>query len=84
LECGTVDRGGGKGGGIGNDADERFRRGNGSVFPFDSNSSIIAFFGRIVVIDDDDGGARLPFDVVNIVSVRFFRFGIGLFGRTGN
>jgi len=36
LECEIVGRGGGKGGGMGNDADKYFRRGKGSEFPIES------------------------------------------------
>jgi hypothetical protein len=49
LECEIVGRGGGKGGGIGNNVFEYFRRGKGSEFPFESNSPAVLFGGRFVI-----------------------------------
>jgi hypothetical protein len=80
LECEIDFRGGGKGGTVEN-VDERFRRGKGSEFPFESISSTIIFGRRFVI--EDDGGAKLPFDVVNIEFGLLFRFCIGFFGKTG-
>jgi hypothetical protein len=43
LECDIVGRDGGKGGGIGDDANGDFRRGKGSEFPVESISPAILF-----------------------------------------
>jgi len=82
LECDIVGRGGGKGGGIGNDAGERFRRGKGSEFPFISISPAI-IFGRRFVIEVDFGG-KLPVDAVNIVSILPCRLIVDFLGKIGN
>jgi hypothetical protein len=82
LECEIAGRGGGKGGGIGIDAGERFRRGKGSEFPFISISPAI-LYGRRFVIEVDFRG-KVPVDAVNIVSVLNFRLIANFFGNIGN
>ena len=73
LECSIVGRGGGNGGGTGNVADERFRRGNGSEFPVKSNSPAILFGRRLVM--DAVWTAKLFVDFVPSFRLRFDFFG---------
>lgn len=74
MECSIFGRGGGNGGGTGNEADERFRRGNGSEFPVESHSPAILFGRRLVI--DAVCAARLFVDFVPS-----FRFNVDFFGR---
>ena len=82
LECEIVGRGGGRGGVITNDAEDGFRRGKGSEFPIESISPG-KLLGRRFVIEVECG-ARLIFDVDNIVPVRRFLPPVILRGTIGN
>ncbi len=82
LECDIFDRGGGRGGGVINDVGERFRLGNGSVFPIKLISPATLFVRRFPV--DIDCTDELPLNFVNNTRVFSFRFIIDFFGKTGN
>lgn len=66
MECESVGRGDGRGGGIRNGSVERFRRGKGSVWPVVSISTGTLYGRRFVI--DMDCGAKLLEDFVNIVA----------------
>jgi len=67
LECEIIDRD--DGGGIGFDAGERFRLGNGSEFPSKSIPPLLLLGRRFVV--EVDCKVILPSELVNSVAVRF-------------
>lgn len=84
LECESIGRGvdgcaGEFDDGINVDTDERFRLGNGSVFPSKSRWSLLRRLGRRLVIDDD-GKVILPSGVVTNVTLRFLFPGIDFRG----